>query len=43
MAEFVTAREAADKIADNCTIGTCGMGLAGWPEEVAAAIENTFR
>ena len=43
MAEFVTAREAAKLIPDGATVGLAGMGLSGWPEELACAIRDSFR
>lgn len=43
MGKFLTAREAAAKIPDGATIGVAGMGLSGWPEEVAQEIANHFR
>jgi propionate CoA-transferase len=43
MARFVTATEAARLIPDGATVGIAGMGLAGWAEEVACAIRDSFR
>lgn len=43
MAEFITAREAAEKIPDGATIGVAGMGLSGWAEEVGCAIRDSFK
>lgn len=43
MAKFITAKEAAELIADDATIGVAGMGLSGWAEEVACAIRDRFR
>ena len=43
MAKFITAKEAAALIPDNATVGVCGMGLSGWPEEVACAIRDHFK
>ena len=43
MAKFVSAKEAARLIPDGATLGLAGMGLAGWPEEVACAIAENFK
>lgn len=43
MAEFITSREAAGLIPDGATVGLAGMGLSGWPEEVACAIRDHFK
>ena len=43
MAKFITAAEAAALIPDGATIGTAGMGMSGWAEEVACAIRDRFR
>ena len=43
MAKFITAQEAARLIPDGATVGVAGMGLSGWPEEVACAIRDSFR
>ena len=43
MAEFITAREAARLIPNGATVGVGGMGLSGWPEEVAQEIANNFK
>ena len=43
MAEFVTARQAAEKIPDGATVGVGGMGLSGWPEEIGCAIRDSFK
>ena len=43
MAKFITAQEAAALIPDNATVGVGGMGLAGWPEEIAVAIRDRFK
>ncbi len=40
---FVTAAEAAEKIKDGATVGVAGMGLSGWPEEVAVAVAERFK
>jgi len=37
-----TADEAVREIKDGATIGSSLMGLAGWPEEVAQALERRF-
>jgi propionate CoA-transferase len=44
-AEFMTvisAREAAALIPDNATLGASGLGISGWAEDVAIAIEEAF-
>lgn len=43
MAKFVTAAEAAKLIPDGAVVGVAGMGLSGWPEEVAVAIADSFK
>ena len=43
MAKFITAQEAAKLIPDGATVGLAGMGLSGWPEEVACAIRDSFK
>lgn len=43
MATFVTAQEAAKLIPDGATVGLAGMGLSGWPEEVACAMRDQFK
>ena len=43
MAKFITAAEAAKLIPDGATVGLAGMGLSGWPEEVACAIRDSFK
>lgn len=43
VAKLVTAQEAAELIFDGATVGLAGMGLSGWPEEVACAIRDRFR
>ena len=43
MVEFITAREAAGLIPDGAIIGVGGMGLSGFPEEVACAIRDLYR
>lgn len=42
MAKFITAAEAAELIPDGASIGVGGMGLSGFPEEVACAIRDRF-
>lgn len=41
--QFISAKEAAALIPDRATVGLAGMGLSGWPEEVACAIRDCFR
>ena len=41
--KFITAAEAAALIPDGAVVGLAGMGLAGWPEEIACAIRDRFR
>jgi len=43
MAKFITAKEAAKLIPDGASIGVAGMGLSGFPEEVACAIRDSFK
>jgi propionate CoA-transferase len=43
MAKFITAREAAALIPDGATVGLAGMGLSGWPEEIACAVRDSFK
>ena len=43
MAKFITAQEAAALIPDGATVGLAGMGLSGWPEEIACAIRDRYR
>jgi len=43
MVEFITAKEAARLIHDNSTVGVAGMGLSGWPEEIAVAIAENYK
>lgn len=42
MSKVKTADEVAGLIKDGATIGASAMGLAGWPDEVAQAIERRF-
>ena len=41
--KFITAAEAAALIPDGAVVGLAGMGLSGWPEEIACAIRDRFR
>lgn len=43
MAKFITAKQAAELIPDNATVGIAGMGLSGWAEEIACAIRDNFK
>nr|WP_320026261.1 hypothetical protein [uncultured Acetobacterium sp.] len=43
MVKFITAKEAAKLIPDNATVGVAGMGLSGWPEEIAVAIAENYK
>ncbi|NMA14413.1 MAG: acyl CoA:acetate/3-ketoacid CoA transferase, partial [Clostridia bacterium] len=43
MVKFITANKAAQLIPDGATIGLAGMGLSGWPEEIACAIRDNFK
>lgn len=43
MAKFITAKESAKLIPDGATVGVAGMGLSGWPEEVAVAIAESYK
>jgi propionate CoA-transferase len=42
MSKIISADKAAELIQDGVTLGSCLMGLAGWPEEIAKAIEKRF-
>jgi propionate CoA-transferase len=42
MSKIITAKEAAALIKDGSTVAIGAMGLGGWPEEVAQAIEKRF-
>nr|WP_320131624.1 acyl CoA:acetate/3-ketoacid CoA transferase [uncultured Holophaga sp.] len=42
MRKLITAESAAGLIADGATVGVSALGLAGWAEEVARAIEQRF-
>ncbi|MGI6403589.1 MAG: acyl CoA:acetate/3-ketoacid CoA transferase [Oscillospiraceae bacterium] len=43
MAKIITAAQAAELIPDGSTVGVAGMGLSGWPEEIARAIAQHYR
>jgi len=43
MAKFITAAEAAQLIKDGDSVGVAGMGLSGFPEEVACAIRDRYK
>jgi len=42
VSKVITAEQAAELIPDGATIGASTMGLAGWAEEVAIAVEERF-
>ena len=42
MSKVITAEQAAALIKDGATIGASAITLAGWPEEIAIAIEKRF-
>lgn len=42
MSKVITAEQAAELIKDGDIVGASVMGLAGWPEEVAIAVEERF-
>lgn len=42
MAKIITAKEASQLIPDGATVGLAGMGLSGWPEEIACAIADNY-
>ncbi|MDX9871447.1 MAG: CoA-transferase [Clostridia bacterium] len=42
MSKVITAEQAIDVIKDGSTIAIGGMGLGGWPEELAKTLENKF-
>ena len=42
MARVVRAREAVGAIEDGATVAVGCMGLSGWPEEVARALEASY-
>ncbi|MBR4952957.1 MAG: acyl CoA:acetate/3-ketoacid CoA transferase [Oscillospiraceae bacterium] len=41
--KLITAHEAAKLIPDNSIVAIGGMGLSGWPEEIACAIRDRYR
>lgn len=43
MAKFITAAEAAKLIPDGASVAVAGMGLSGFPEEIACAVRDSFR
>jgi len=43
MPKIISAMEAAQLIGDESTVGVAGMGLSGWPEEIAQAIATNYR
>jgi propionate CoA-transferase len=42
MSKVISADDAAILIKDGATLGASALGLAGWPEEIAIAIEKRF-
>ena len=42
MHQIITAKHAAELIADNCTVAAATQGLAGWPQEIGLAIGERF-
>lgn len=42
MSKVITADKAANLIKDGATVAAPSVGLAGWPEEIAIAIEKRF-
>ncbi|HJV44873.1 MAG TPA: acyl CoA:acetate/3-ketoacid CoA transferase [Bacillota bacterium] len=42
MSKMITAKQAAELIGDGYTVGASTVGLAGWAEEVAMAIEERY-
>lgn len=42
MSKLITADQAAAKIKDGATVAIGGMGLSGWPEEIAQAVEKCY-
>lgn len=40
--KIISAEEAALQIADYATVASVGMGLSGWPDEIAAAIADRY-
>ena len=43
MAKLITAKEAAELIRDGASVGVAGMGLSGFPEEIACAIRDRYK
>ena len=43
MAKIIRAQEAAAQIPDGASVAVVGMGLAGWPDEVAQAIAERYK
>lgn len=42
MSKVISASAAAALIKDGATLGASALGLAGWPEELAIALEKRF-
>jgi len=42
MAKIIRAEEVAALVKDGATVGASALALAGWPEEVAMALEKSF-
>ncbi|MCD8017088.1 MAG: acyl CoA:acetate/3-ketoacid CoA transferase [Oscillospiraceae bacterium] len=42
MVKFITAAQAAALIPDGAGVGVGGMGLSGWPEEIACALRDRY-
>jgi propionate CoA-transferase len=42
MSKVISAEKAATLIKDGCTVGASTVGLAGWAEEIAIAIEKSY-
>lgn len=42
MSKVTTAKEAAQLIKDNVTLGIATIGMTGWPDELAEAIQQRF-
>jgi propionate CoA-transferase len=42
LSKVITAQQAAGLIKDNVTLGIATIGLTGWPDEIAEAIQNRF-
>ena len=42
MSKVISASDAAALIKDGATLGASALGLSGWPEEIAIAIEKRF-